>query len=838
MVFWKVLSFCVLFFLNLSPKLLASFITSAQTYCSNFPDEKISQISFDEMQEYVCKKSVIQSVQNFLQESREINPENSISNPKDYIMLLYLRVDPSPVFSGKSEEETQSVKEKILAFYESHKTFCNPINSLPDKVAELSKDLMLKANELHTIVKTHSKEDLYEQLAEMYKKIYLSCLDDVINIFETKDIKFLENFAETLHERLKQLKILEEKIAFLFKEKGVLKLRESIQNLEQRLPRLVKIQLSVLKKFSHVFFNLDFFDSDETFTKEESHIRNEFEKTLFLSARAKLQIGFVRSEKYINSFWEHQKELNLDSSAFFSPQAFEILLIKTFSNLSLWKDSFENKQTEESSEEDGLKKHNFKIALRAVYENFLKKESVFKPNNASLEDLVLQTTLEAKYFRNFDEIFDRSADFSDITTFTEELIAHLKESFSEDEKPPLKEEGEKYLRHFFSDVFKSREELTTPYSLKGLPEIFLYRKENIEFLEKNIEKVVLKSVLLFLMNSIFEKEGLTLSDSDKRKFDFQFESNFSSEKENNFSEIFTPFVFSKIYNEKKKTLNQSELKNIQLVLNLVPKLKDPLNLARKKLSAYLERSLLSDGSRTISEEESLRDNFLEKDIKLISDHISVLIRDISFVYTDFVMPVIEKKRNRNLFEKLLRFDETDQREFKHFSEIEFEKLQALNLKLDNLCSWIHSFNTWYRFLEFETLEFQGNHDLYDEVTGLFNSENKENFLLKDLHYIKNSFFKKEGFPQEKVFEIRSYLNHTEALFVLRGYFLKLVKKSLVGHPNIQFENIPHVFTDEAQKLIREFRHLFWENSNRIKRESERSAGPIPHLKTGRSLYGF
>ena len=107
-----------------------------------------------------------------------------------------------------------------------------------------------------------------------------------------------------------------------------------------------------------------------------------------------------------------------------------------------------------------------------------------------------------------------------------------------------------------------------------------------------------------------------------------------------------------------------------------------------------------------------------------------------------------------------------------------------------------------------------------------------------MHYIKNSFFKKEGFPQEKVFEIRSYLNHTEALFVLRGYFLKLVKKSLVGHPNIQFENIPHVFTDEAQKLIREFRHLFWENSNRIKRESERSAGPIPHLKTGRSLYGF
>lgn len=322
MVFSKVFSFSVLVFLNLSPKLLANFKTFAHSYCSNFQDEKISHISFNEMQEYVCQKSVIQSVQNFLQASSEINPENSFSNPKDYIMLFYLRVDPSSVFSEKSEQEIDSTREKITTFYESHKNFCAHIESPPEEITELNKELLLKASELHTIVKTHRKEDLYEQLKEMYKKIYLSCLDDVINIFETKDIKFLENFAETLHERLKQLKILEEKIDFLFKEKGVLKLKESIQTLEQRLPRLVKIQLSVLKKFSHVFFNLDFFDSDEMFTKEESHIRNEFEKTLFLSSRAKLQIGFVRSEKYINSFWEHQKELNLDSSDFFFSQSF------------------------------------------------------------------------------------------------------------------------------------------------------------------------------------------------------------------------------------------------------------------------------------------------------------------------------------------------------------------------------------------------------------------------------------------------------------------------------------------------------------------------------------
>ena len=214
MVFWKVLSFSAFIFLNLSPKLLASFITSAPTYCSNFPDEKISHISFDEMQEYICEKSVIQSVQNFLQASPERDPLNSISNPNDYVMLFYLRVDPSPVFSGKNEEEIDSIKEKIILFYESHKTFCDQIKSHPDKVAELSKDLMVKASELHTIVKTHSKEKLYEQLTEMYKKIYLSCIDDVRNVFETQDVKFLEDFAETLHERLKQLTILEGKIAF------------------------------------------------------------------------------------------------------------------------------------------------------------------------------------------------------------------------------------------------------------------------------------------------------------------------------------------------------------------------------------------------------------------------------------------------------------------------------------------------------------------------------------------------------------------------------------------------------------------------------------------------
>ena len=552
---------------------------------------------------------------------------------------------------------------------------------------------------------------------------------------------------------------------------------ESLRTEEERRKCFQDIALYFETKLDEIHESFFEFNLDPDALK----IQVFLEKSLFQMALKKASIGLFRTQKFIESFWVKARQFSLDSRDFFSPAAFEALLVKSFSRLHLGDDPFLEESPVEGEDSEREIERNFKIVCRGIYEQFLKERGFFSESleGASLAEISSKGAFVEKYRRIFSDQLEAYDFTQDIHSLSSSLFEPLEAELVQDSLDPLSAKEKNLLEKNFVRAFDDKDQFDFSYSMKGLPEIFLYRKEEIRSLRDDFKRVTLKSLYFEMFQKIFREEGLEFLERNEAHLSSQFDSLYKQEKEDKFPEDSLSHIFSEVYTKQKRVIPSARQKEIRYTLMLVPKLKVPLEMVEQDLKNHVDIYIRSGKLRTEKREKIGR--FSKKDLTALVNKCIFLVKAEVGAYGDFVQPMIFRKRNQDIFKKLSRFDEVDRGQFRHFSEKELEALETLNLKLNNLCQWMNTFVSLYRFIDLESFKFSGSDDLFRQMTMIFSTElvplppkegessisfDYSNFLNKNLDVIKGDFLKKETFDLVLTPEMIEHLKN----FFTPGYY--------------------------------------------------------------------
>ena len=570
-------------------------------------------------------------------------------------------------------------------------------------------------------------------------------------------------------ETLKGLKKYEEKAKKLEKTKKSKKINpESLRTEEERKKCFQDIALYFETKLDEIHER--FFEFNRH--RDSLKIQLFLEKSLFQMALKKASIGLVRTQKFIESFWLKAREFSLDSRDFFSPAAFEALLVKSFSRLHLGDDPFLEESPVQGEDSEREIEFNFKVACRGVYEQFLKERGFFSESleGASLADLSAKGAFVEKYRRIFSDQLE-AYDFTQDTHFlSSSLFESLEAELAQDSLDPLSAKEKKLLEDNLVRAFEDKDQFDFSYSMKGLPEIFLYRKDEIKSLRDDFRRVALKSLYLEMFKKIFKEEGLDYLERNESHLVSQFDSLYKQEKEDKFPEESLSHVFSEVHGKQNRVIPSERQQAIVKSLKLVPTFKPLLKMIEQDLKNHVDMYIRSGKLRTEKREKIGR--FSKKDLTALVNRCIFLVKAEVGTYGDFVQPMILRKRNKEILKKLSRLDDVDLGAFRHFSESELKHLEALNTKLNNLCQWMNTFVSLYRFIDLESFRFSGSDDLTRQMMMIFSTEliplapqegddsvsfDYVNFLNKNLDVIKGDFLKKETFDVVLTPEMIEYL---------------------------------------------------------------------------------